>query len=161
MLRKHLAILLLSFFKVISMPILRKSFAEVVSKLGKLLMKVIVVILMIALSLSTLQLVIEIVKNIINPPYYFLIDVKELYSIFKLCLIIVVGYELMKSLLLIVESDNIPVVPIISIGIIAVVNKIITLDFQATDAYTIGGLAGLLLALAVAKYLAALKNTDV
>lgn len=135
------------------MKLLRGSFSDITSTVGKYVIKIVVVLMTLALVLGTAQLSYVLYTTIINPPYVFMIDVKELYSVFKLCLIIVVGYELMKSLLLIINSDSIPVSPILSIGIIAVVNKVITLDFQTTDGYAIAGMSALILALGTAKFL--------
>jgi len=139
------------------MAYFKGSFIDITSTVGKYIIKTVVVLMTFSLVLGTGQLMYVLYTTIVNPPYAFLIDVKELYSIFKLCLIIVVGYELLKSLLLIIDSDSIPVSPIISIGIIAIVNKVITLDFQTTDGYTIAGMAALILALAVARFLVGCK----
>lgn len=139
------------------MAYFKGSFIDITSTVGKYIIKTVVVLMTFSLVLGTGQLMYVLYTTIVNPPYAFLIDVKELYNIFKLCLIIVVGYELLKSLLLIIDSDSIPVSPIISIGIIAIVNKVITLDFQTTDGYTIAGMAALILALAVARFLVGCK----
>ena len=68
-------------------------------------------------------------------------------------MIIAIGYELIKSLLLIISSDTVPTIPIIQIAIIAVSNKIITLDINQTDETTLIGLALLIAALGLAYFL--------
>lgn len=68
-------------------------------------------------------------KKITAPPY-LLIDVFALLEVFNLILVIAVGYELIKALLLIISSNTIPTIQIIEISIIAISTKIITLDVK-------------------------------
>jgi uncharacterized membrane protein (DUF373 family) len=68
-------------------------------------------------------------------------------------LIIAVGYELIKSLILIITSETIPSAPIIQIAIIAVANKIITLDIKHTEPIMVVGLGVLIAALGLTHFL--------
>lgn len=72
---------------------------------------------------------------------------------FNLILIIAIGYELIKSLILIISSNTVPTLPIIQIAIIAVSNKIITLDIKQTNVYILIGLALLIAALGLTYFL--------
>ena len=100
----------------------------------------------------------EIVK-IINHPYY-LVDISTLFEVFNLILIIAIGFELIRSLILIISSDTVPTVPIIQIAIIAVSNKIITLDIKQTNVNTIVGLALLIAALGLAHFLLKYRRSN-
>ncbi len=124
-------------------------YATAITKVNKGLINVLVLVMTIALILSLVQLIFYISRVVIEPPYPFMLDVNELFEVFKLCLIIAVGYELIKSLLIIVGSEVIPVVPIVKIALIAIANKIITLDLHTTEALTIVGMALLVMALAL------------
>jgi len=89
--------------------------------------------------------------ELISPdPYPFVLHVSELLGIFSLSLIIVVGYELIKSIILVVKSDLIPVDAITKIAAIAVLNKMITADYGAVDAYKIAAMALILLSIGAA-----------
>ena len=101
------------------------------------------------LLLASADIVYVIYQKLKEPPYW-LIDVTTLFDVFSLVLIIAIGYELIKSLILVISSESIPSFPIIQIAIIAVANKIITLDIKHTDAVTLFGLAALLAALGAA-----------
>lgn len=68
-------------------------------------------------------------------------------------MIIAVGYELIKALLLIILSNTIPTVQIIEISIIAISTKIITLDIQLTNSNIIMSLALMIAALGLAYFL--------
>ncbi len=119
-----------------------------------------VVIMTLALLLGIVNLVITLVGSLIDRPYLFSLDVKELYVVFKLVLIIVIGYELIKSLLVILNSHYIPAKTIVNIAIIAVANKIITLDMAQTGWQEILALAALLLALGVTNHYTPGKQVD-
>jgi uncharacterized membrane protein (DUF373 family) len=127
-------------------------FSVIISTVKKTILRVLIGITTLALILGSVHLIYLVYQHLIEPPY-FLIEVKTLFEIFNLILIIVIGYELIRSLLLIISSDTIPVIPITQIAIIAVANKIITLDIKNTETAVITGMAVLIFALGVAHFL--------
>ncbi len=130
----------------------KDKFSTVISSVKKMVLRFLIVVITVAIILSSVHVVYLIFQHIIAPPY-FLIEVTTLFEIFNLVLIIVIGYELIKSLLLLIYSEVIPVIPIIQIAIIAVANKIITLDLKNAGSGTVLSLAVLISALAVAHFL--------
>ena len=127
-------------------------FSKIILNLKKSILRVCIGIVTFALILGSVHLIYLVYQRLISPPF-FLIEVTTLFDIFNLILIIVIGYELIKSLLLIVSSDTIPVIPIIQIAIIAVANKIITADIKNIEAPKIISMAILISALALAHFL--------
>lgn len=128
------------------------SFTSLIQRITRYILMSLVVIMTLALLLGIVNLVITLGGSLIDRPYLFSLDVKELYVVFKLVLIIVIGYELIKSLLVILNSHYIPAKTIVNIAIIAVANKIITLDMAQTGWQEILALAALLLALGVTNH---------
>ncbi len=108
----------------------------------------IIVILTISLIASSLHLIYSIFVQIQAPPF-FLIKAEILYQIFSSALIIAIGYELIKSIIIIITSNEIPALPITKIAIIAVANKVITLDIKNLSHLTIFGIASLMIGLAM------------
>ncbi len=86
-------------------------------------------------------------------PLYFVLDIDGMFSIYEKILIIVVGYELIKSIVIIIHSNKIPFLEILQIAVIAVANKVITLDLHKTDFYAMIGLASIIISIAVAYFL--------
>ena len=117
------------------------------------LIRALIIIMTVVLVLGVVDLLYLIFNKVINQPPYFLIDVTTLFDVFSLVLVIAIGYELIKSLILIIYSNTIPSLPIIEIAIIAVANKIITLDIKHTDSQTLFGLACLIGALGITHFL--------
>lgn len=122
----------------------------------KYLIKTLVIIMTVSILLGMVNLIYLLFYKITSPPVVYMLDVNDLYGMFKLSLIILVGYELVKSLLIIINSHSIPSKTILNIAIIAVANKIITLDISHTEYTTVLALAALAIALGVSNYF--LKN---
>lgn len=127
-------------------------FLRIIIAINKNIIRVLIGIMTLILILGTLHLIYLEFKKITAPPY-LLIDVSTLFEVFNLILIIAIGYELIKALLLIISSDTIPTVPIIEISIIAISTKIITLDIQQTNSNIIISLALLIAALGLTYFL--------
>ena len=131
-------------------------FSQYVLNSLKYLLKALVIIMTASILLGMVNLVYLLFYKIISPPVVYMLDVNDLYGIFKLSLIILIGYELIKSLLIIISSHSIPSKTILNIAIIAVANRIITLDISHTEYTTVLALAALAIALGVSNYF--LKN---
>ena len=129
-----------------------EKFDKVISKVNNLIIRFLIVVLTICLLLSLVDLVKIIYQKVATPPY-FMIDISALFEIFTLVLIVAIGYELIKSFNKLITSDVIPVMPIIQISVIAVANKIITLDTKHTEPSILFGLAAILIGLGIAFYL--------
>jgi uncharacterized membrane protein (DUF373 family) len=66
---------------------------------------------------------------VVDSPIGFL-NLKTMLETFNLILIIAVGYELVKSLHTLINSTIIPVLPLVQIAMIALANKMITVNFK-------------------------------
>ena len=126
-------------------------FLKRILQTNKWIMVAIVVILTTSLLSSSMYLIYNVITEIQAPPM-LLIKPKLLYEIFSSALIIAIGYELIKSIIIIITSDEIPALPIVKIAIIAVATKVITLDIKEISHFTILGLAALLIGLAMLYY---------
>jgi len=127
-------------------------FEKGIKVVNNFVLKYLVVILTICIVLGAVHLTYIIIKDLMEPPYA-VIEVPALLEIFSLALIILVGYELIKSFSIIISSEKIPVTPILQIGLTAVANKIITLDIKHIDAVYLYGIAALALALSASLFL--------
>lgn len=132
-----------------------KKFSHIIHVINATVLKVMVVMMTLALILGGINLCYTLALAAFNPPAPGVISVTELYSVFKLVLIIVVGYELVKSILLIIDSNSIPTRTILSIALIAIANKVITLDISHIESEILYGLAGLVICFGAATFLIA------
>lgn len=129
---------------------------RILNFISKVVVRCLMGVLTITLIFGLFDLIRIVVMEIISPP--FLIDVRALFEIFYLILIIAIGFELFKALHIVVTSNLIPSLPIIQIALIAIANKVITLDIKTTNPQIILGLAALMLALGFAHYFVKLKK---
>ena len=121
-------------------------FDKGVKAINNFILKYLIVILTLCIILGAIHLTYTIIRDLMEPPYG-LLEISSLLDIFSLALIIVVGYELVKSLTIIISDARIPVTPLIQIALTAVANKIITLDIKHIDVGYLYGIAALVLAL--------------
>lgn len=114
------------------------------------LMALLVVVVMISGSAHVLWVIAGQVLN--GEPAVGLVNVDELLAIFSLFLNIMIGYELFKSITIILKSDVIPVAQIVMIAGIAIANKIITLDYKNTDPMKVFALGAVIVCLGAGHY---------
>ena len=132
---------------------MEKSFLNIMKRFSRLIILALMLILILSMLLGTADLFILFTKQIFSAdPYTFLINVKDLYLIFSVLLIIIVGYELFKSMYLILENEKIPVKSILKVAIIALSNKVITLDLKEVEFMELFGVAALIISLGLAYF---------
>lgn len=119
--------------------------------ISKMVLIALMTMLVLGMFLGTIHLSIIFIQRMLSAdPYYLIINVEDLYLLFSILLIIVVGYELLKSMLLIFHHDSIPVKSIVKIAAIATANKIITLNLKDDTFQHMAGVGILLIAASVA-----------
>ena len=96
--------------------------------------------------LGTLELGRVTILEIFAPPF-LLLDVSKIFEGFGLVLIILIGLELLKILKMFLVKDKIKPEMVIEVVVIALCNKIITLDTKHTTGDVLLGLAALLIGL--------------
>ena len=132
---------------------MEKNFLNTLKHVSKYIIFALMLILIISMVLGTVDLFVLLFKKIADPnPYPLLIDVEELYVVFSFLLIIILGYELFKSMYLILKSDMIPVKSILKIAAIALGNKVITLNLKEIHTNELFGLAALIVCIGVAYF---------
>lgn len=132
---------------------MEKYFFKGIKKAARMIIILLMLLLVISLMLGSVDLILEVYNRIASPdPYPFVIKTEDLYEIFSVLLIIIVGYELFGSMHLILNSEEIPVKPIIKVAAIAMANKIITLNIKDVNWNELLGIAALFIAIGVTYY---------
>jgi len=124
---------------------------KVLKNIAKIIFITLMITLVLTMLLGTVDLIIQVIMTAISPnPYYMLINVEDLYAIFSTILIIIVGYEMFKSMTLILHHDKIPVKSILQIAMIALANKVITLNLKTIHLDIMLGIGVIIAALGIA-----------
>ncbi len=134
------------------------AYDKIIIGINKRLIRFLMGVLTLCIILGSLDLVRVIYDEVIHPPFVFL-NVSNLLGTFNLILIIAVGYELVKSLHTLIVSPVIPAIPLVQIGIIALSNKMITIDFKAANPEKLYGMAVIMFSLGVSYFFLQKQDT--
>lgn len=127
--------------------------------LAKYILLFLILLLVSTMIFGGVHLVYLWVLQLTSPePIYFALDINDVFDIYGKILIVVVGFELIESIKVILFSGGIPFRNILQIAVIAISNKMITLDLHKTDFNALFGLAAIMASLGVAYYFFNMKE---
>lgn len=125
----------------------------VLKKCEKVMIQALMVMMAIILVIATLDLGWLILKDIINPPY-FLLSAGQLIEVFGLFMLVVIGIELLETIMKTYITKNQPHYEVVlSVAIIAIARKVIILDLKEVDSLSLFGIASIIIALTAGYYL--------
>ena len=131
---------------------------ETIKKIERMLIMALVVMMACVLLLATVELGWIILKDVFTPPV-LLLEIDELLEIFGLFLLVLIGIELLETIVktfLQQLSNHAKIV--IMVAIIAVSRKVIILNIETTPGLTLLGLAAIIIALCVGFFLVGEKG---
>jgi uncharacterized membrane protein (DUF373 family) len=120
-------------------------------KFDRLIITTLIGMMGLTVFLATVELGWLIVKDIITPPV-FLLEIDELLDIFGLFLLVLIGIELMHTLRIYLEHNEIHVEVVFMVAMIAIGRKVIILDVKELSSLTLVGIAAIILALSLGYY---------
>ncbi len=106
----------------------------------------------IVVASATVEVAYEVVTSLIDPPGFFL-GVSELFDVFGLFLMVLIGLELMTSIHMYLEDHKIHAEAMFLVALTAVTRKIVIMDTGKMEPLLMFGIAFLVIALAVGYYL--------
>jgi uncharacterized membrane protein (DUF373 family) len=122
-------------------------------KYEKFMIQALMVMMAVVLGLATLDLGWHIIKDIIKPPY-FLLEIDQLLDIFGLFMLVVIGIELLETIMKTYITQGQPHYEVVlSVAIIAISRKVIILDLKEVDSLSLIGIASIIVALTVGYFL--------
>jgi uncharacterized membrane protein (DUF373 family) len=126
---------------------------EIIKKFEKMIIIALVAMMALVLFLSTLEVAWIIIKDIITPPV-LLLDIDELLEIFGLFMLVLIGIELLETMVKTQQSQSTNRVKIVmAVAIIAIARKVIVLDVKELSGVAVLGIAAIILALSIGYYL--------
>jgi uncharacterized membrane protein (DUF373 family) len=103
--------------------------------------------MLLAITLGTIELGRVLIVEMLAPPF-LLLALESLFEAFGLVLVILIGMELLRSMKMFLAEEHIRAELVIEVAVIAICNKIITLDLKKTTSEMLLGVAALLIGLA-------------
>jgi len=131
---------------------------DTIKKFERMLILALVVMMALVLLLATIELGWIIAKDIVSPPM-LLLEIDELLEIFGLFMLVLIGIELLETIVktyLHQSTDHARIV--MAVAIIAIARKVIILDVKESSGLMLLGLAALVLALCVGYFLIKCKR---
>jgi uncharacterized membrane protein (DUF373 family) len=126
---------------------------NILKKYEKFMIQALMVMMAIVLGLATLDLGWLIIKDTTHPPY-FLLDVNQLLDIFGLFMLVVIGIELLETIMKTYITQGQPHYEVVlSVAIIAIARKVIILDLKDVDSLSLIGIASIIIALTIGYFL--------
>jgi uncharacterized membrane protein (DUF373 family) len=125
----------------------------ILKKFEKIMIQTLMVMMAIVLGLSTIDLGWLIIKDMIGPPL-LLLSVNQLLDIFGLFMLVLIGIELLETIMKTYITQGQPHYEVvISVAIIAISRKVIILDLKEVDGLSLIGIASIVVALTVGYFL--------
>jgi uncharacterized membrane protein (DUF373 family) len=120
---------------------------NILKKYEKFMIQALMVMMAIVLGLATVDLGWLIIKDIIEAPL-FLLSIDQLLDIFGLFMLVVIGIELLETIMKTYITQERPHYEVVlSVAIIAIARKVIILDLKNVDSLTLIGIASIVIAL--------------
>jgi uncharacterized membrane protein (DUF373 family) len=116
-----------------------------------------IVFMVIVVALSTIELGLLLVADIVNPPGP-LLEIEELLEIFGMFMLILIGLELLETIQTYYYENVIRVEIVVLVAMIAIARKIITMDYKKLTSITLLDMGLLMLALALGYFLLRKSN---
>ncbi len=125
---------------------------DIFHKAEKVIAIVLLLLMGVVVASGTIEVAYEIVTSLIEPPGFFL-GVSELFDVFGLFLMVLIGLELMTSIHMYLDDHKIHAEMMFLVALTAVTRKIVIMDSNVMDPMLIFSIGFLVIALAAGYYL--------
>ena len=123
-----------------------------IKQFEKVIIFSLVIMMTLVVLLATIELGWLIIKDIFTPPL-FLLEMNELFEIFGLFMLVLIGIELLETIAKTYTNQNANHAKIvIAVAIIAIARKVIILDVENYSGQSLMGIAAIILALSFGYY---------
>jgi uncharacterized membrane protein (DUF373 family) len=128
-----------------------KPVKEVLHTFTRGIILALIAMMMLAVLLSTVELLIILVVELLKPPKY-LLGIDNLFEIFGFFLMILIGLELLESIRTYLDDNLLHVEVVFLVAMIAITRKVIILEVKDLEPLALVGIASIIVALALGYY---------
>jgi uncharacterized membrane protein (DUF373 family) len=131
---------------------------EAIKKFERVIICSLLIMMSLVVLLATIELGWIIIKDVFTPPI-FLLEINELFEIFGLFMLVLIGIELLETIAKTYTKQNTNHAKIVmAVAIIAIARKVIILDVENYSGQSLVGIAAIILALSIGYYLIQCKR---
>ena len=120
-------------------------------KFEKVIISSLIVMMVLVVLISTIELAVMIIKDIIEPPRYWL-GIEQLFEIFGFFLMLLIGVELLETIKAYLSESVVHSEIVLEVALIAISRKVITLDVKTYEPLTLLGIAALIVSIGLAYF---------
>ena len=115
----------------------------------KMIIYALIALMVIVVFISTIELAVLIVKDIIAPPAYWL-GIDQLFEIFGFFLLLLIGVELLETIKAYLSEGTVHSEIVLEVALIAISRKVITMNVKEYEPLSLIGMAALILTISIA-----------
>jgi len=130
---------------------------EIFQKVERVIAMALLALMGLVVISGVLEVAWVVLNDLFQPPGFFL-GVDDLFDIFGLFLMVLIGLELMTSIEMYLDSNTIHAEIMFLVALTAVARKVVILDAKSIDPMTVFAIAALVLALSAGYYF--IKKTN-
>ncbi len=124
---------------------------EIIGKVERTIAMALLILMGIVVISGTLEVAYVVFTDLMAPPGFFL-GVADLFDIFGLFLMVLIGLELMTSIKMYLDESTIHAEMMFLVALTAVARKVVILDAHSIDPMTVFAIAALVIALSGGYY---------
>lgn len=124
---------------------------EIIGKVERAIAMALLILMGIVVIFGVLEVAYVVLADLMAPPGFFL-GVGDLFDIFGLFLMVLIGLELMTSIKMYLDESTIHAEMMFLVALTAVARKVVILDAQSIDPMTVFAIAALVIALSGGYY---------
>ncbi|ABA88601.1 hypothetical protein Pcar_1353 [Syntrophotalea carbinolica DSM 2380] len=113
---------------------------------------ILLVLMMLAVAVSTIELAIILYKELMKPPF-LLLSIDEMIEVFSFFLMVLIGLELVESVKAYLEHEKFTAEIVILVALVAVSRKIIILNYEEMSPEKLLGISAIIISLGGGFYL--------
>ena len=125
---------------------------KILKKFENVIVITLLVLMMLAVFLSSVDLAVILYQQIIIPPV-LLLNIDEMLKVFGFFLMVLIGLELLESIKTYLEDSKVHAEIVFLVAIVAVSRKIIILDYKNIEPGMLYGMAAIIVALGIGYFL--------
>ena len=124
---------------------------EFLKRFERLIVAALIGMMSLVVLLATVELGWIILNDIFSPPI-ILLEIKEVLEIFGFFLLVLIGIELLETIKAYLIEKAVHVEIVLEVALIAIARKVVIIDLDKYDGFTLVGMAALVISVATAFY---------
>ncbi len=121
-------------------------------KFERLVIISLIIMMVLVVLISTIELAVLIIKDIIAPPKFWL-GIDQLFEIFGFFLMLLIGVELLETIKAYLSEKVVHSEIVLEVALIAISRKVITMDIKEYNPLTLLGIAAIIITISIAYFL--------